>query len=74
MEYDIADIVGRIWIWLIIGLLWFEVIGNDQPRQQQQIPFCCQGGETSESYSVGFRWLQVVGVNFCPRASEETAG
>ena len=49
MEYDIADIVGRIWIWLIIGLLWFEVIGNDQPRQQQQIPFCCQGGRASES-------------------------
>ena len=26
MEYDIADIVGRIWIWLIIGLLFCEVI------------------------------------------------
>jgi hypothetical protein len=35
MEYDIADVVGRIWIWLIIGLLWLEATGNDQPRQQQ---------------------------------------
>ena len=26
MEYDIADVVGRIWIWLIIGLLFCEVI------------------------------------------------
>ena len=35
MEYDIADVVGRIWIWLIIGLLYFEVIGNNQPQPQQ---------------------------------------
>ena len=35
MEYDIADVVGRIWIWLIIGLLYCEVIGNDQPQPQQ---------------------------------------
>ena len=35
MEYDIADVVGRIWIWLIIGLLYVEVIGNDQPQPQQ---------------------------------------
>ena len=35
MEYDIADVVGRIWIWLIIGLLYCEVISNDHPRQEQ---------------------------------------
>ena len=24
MEHDIADAVGRIWIWVMIGLIWSE--------------------------------------------------
>jgi len=24
MEHDIADAVGRIWIWVMIGLIWYE--------------------------------------------------
>ena len=24
MEHDIVDAVGRIWIWVMIGLIWSE--------------------------------------------------
>ena len=35
MEYDIADVVGRIWIWLMIGLVWAEALAASERLSAQ---------------------------------------
>ena len=35
MEHDIADVVGRIWIWVMIGLIWSEARAANQGLRAQ---------------------------------------
>ena len=30
MEFETAEIVGRIWLWVMIGLIWMEALGADE--------------------------------------------
>ena len=36
MEHDIADVVGRIWIWVMIGLIWSEARAANERLSTQQ--------------------------------------
>ena len=36
MEYDIGDAVGRIWIWVMIGLIWSEARAANERLSTQQ--------------------------------------
>jgi len=35
MEHDIADAVGRIWIWVMIGLIWSEARATSERLSTQ---------------------------------------
>jgi len=35
MESDIADVVGRIWIWVMIGLVWSEALAANERLSAQ---------------------------------------
>ena len=30
MEFETAEVVGRIWLWVMIGLIWVEALGANE--------------------------------------------
>ena len=40
MEFETAEVVGRIWIWLMIGLIWMEALGADERNSAAKIRYC----------------------------------
>ena len=40
MEFETAEVVGRIWLWVMIGLIWIEALVADETNTAAKIRYC----------------------------------
>ena len=51
MEFETAEIVGRVWIWAMIALMFFEACPDTAKQKYAGVEFTCNNKSTELSVS-----------------------